>query len=370
MNKRIVLFVTFFSVTVFAHAQHIGSTPEYIKALTAEWKGERFPDGRPKISNNLLERLGKITIEEVWAELIELGYHNQFEGKWQLLDENESVTMTGRAVTAQFMPARVDLENQVIEQGKIEGRAWEQRRTVSWAISTLVEGDVYVADGYCKPSYGTIIGSNLGNGVYARSKRGVVLYGNVRDPEGLRKIDGFNAWIKGTDPSYMRKTLLTSINAPIRIGHATVLPGDAVLAKKDGVIFIPPHLVEHIVLTGEVTRLFKNLSGGKRLRAKLILKIAGEHKDSPLLAAIVELIHAASLLHDDVIDEADTRRGVPSVNATDGSKTAVMLGDILYSKAFTELVSFDKDIAKTIASSVTVLAVFDDVLIGSIDTSR
>ena len=106
----------------------------------------------------------------------------------------------------------------------------------------------------------------------------------------------------------------------------------------------------------EVTRLFEMLSGGKRLRAKLILKIAPESKDAPLLAAIVELIHGASLLHDDVIDEAMTRRGVASVNATDGSKTAVMLGDILYSKAFTELVSFDKDVARAIASSVTALS--------------
>ena len=106
----------------------------------------------------------------------------------------------------------------------------------------------------------------------------------------------------------------------------------------------------------EVTRLFGMLSGGKRLRAKLILKIASSHEKAPLLAAIVELIHGASLLHDDVIDEASLRRGVPSVNATDGSKTAVMLGDILYSKAFTELVEFDKDIAKIVASSVTALS--------------
>jgi len=106
----------------------------------------------------------------------------------------------------------------------------------------------------------------------------------------------------------------------------------------------------------EVTKLFGMLRGGKRLRAKLILKIASEHKDAPLLAAIVELIHGASLLHDDVIDEAMTRRGVVSVNASEGSKTAVMLGDILYSKAFTELVAFDRDIAKTIAASVTALS--------------
>ncbi|MBW6488696.1 polyprenyl synthetase family protein [Sulfurimonas sp.] len=106
----------------------------------------------------------------------------------------------------------------------------------------------------------------------------------------------------------------------------------------------------------EVSRLFGTLSGGKRLRAKLILKIAPANENAPMLAAIVELIHAASLLHDDVIDEATLRRGVASVNATDGSKTAVMLGDILYSKAFTELVAFEKDVAKIVASSVTALS--------------
>ncbi|MBT5934458.1 polyprenyl synthetase family protein [Sulfurimonas sp.] len=106
----------------------------------------------------------------------------------------------------------------------------------------------------------------------------------------------------------------------------------------------------------EVTRLFSNLNGGKRLRAKLILKIASDNEQAPLLGAIVEMIHAASLLHDDVIDDAMTRRGESSVNATEGSKTAVMLGDILYSKAFSELVVFDKEIAKIIASSVTSLS--------------
>ena len=106
----------------------------------------------------------------------------------------------------------------------------------------------------------------------------------------------------------------------------------------------------------EVTRLFEMLQGGKRLRAKLILKIAVSSEQAPLLGAIVELVHGASLLHDDVIDEATLRRGTPSVNATDGSKTAVMLGDILYSKAFSELVLFDREIAKVVSSSVTALS--------------
>lgn len=247
------------------NAQNVMQSPEYIKALTSEWKGERFADGRPKVSDNLLERLKGITLEEAWAELIELGYFNQFEGNWKLLNENDNNVMTGRAVTAQFMPARVDLENQVIEQGKTEGRMWQQKRTVSWAMTTLVDGDFYVADGYDKQSYGTVVGSNLGSGVWARSHRGAIVYGHIRDTEDLRKVEGFNAWVKGTDPSYMRKTLLTTINAPIRIGEATVLPGDAVLAKRDGVIFIPAHLVEHIVLTGEVTELF-DVFGQQRIK--------------------------------------------------------------------------------------------------------
>lgn len=238
-----------------AKAQAIAGSPEYIKALTAEWQGERFPDGRPKVSDNLLDRLKKVTIEECWAELMKLGYQNQYEGDWMLVHETEDAVMVGRAVTAQFMPMRPDLENEIIEQGKKEGRMWEQKRTVSWVINTLVERDVYVADTYNKEFLGTVIGSNLGKGVFEQTGNGVITYGHIRDIERLRRIPGFNAWIKGYDPSYMRQTILTNYNVPIRIGHAIVLPGDAVLAKPGAVLFIPPHLVEHIVLTSEFTKL-------------------------------------------------------------------------------------------------------------------
>jgi len=107
----------------------------------------------------------------------------------------------------------------------------------------------------------------------------------------------------------------------------------------------------------EITRLFGTLKGGKRLRAKLVLEVAGEDRNAPRLGAIIELIHAASLLHDDVIDDAMLRRGAPSVNATEGSKNAVMLGDALYSKAYSCLVSFDEAVAKTVADAVTALSV-------------
>lgn len=265
--KRIILLLAIIIIACqFSGAQNIMQSPEYIKALTVQWKGERFADGRPKVSDALLERLKNITLEEAWAELIELGYPNQYEGEWMHLHEGDSLVMTGRAVTAQFIPTRPDLDSQVRVQGKTEGHDYK-RATTSWAIKTLVEGDIYVGDTYLKPHLGTLIGSNLGNGVYSRTHRGVICYGNVRDMEDLRKIEGFNAWIKGSDPSYMRQTMLITINAPVRIGHATVLPGDAVLAKTDGVLFIPAHLVEHIVLTGEVTELF-DIFGQQRIKEK------------------------------------------------------------------------------------------------------
>ncbi len=103
--------------------------------------------------------------------------------------------------------------------------------------------------------------------------------------------------------------------------------------------------------------LLEKLANGKMLRSKLILKIAGESDESIKLCAIVEMIHAASLLHDDVIDESDTRRGQPSVNALYDNKTSIMFGDILYSIAFTQLTQMSKEIAYTVSSAVTKLSI-------------
>ena len=251
-------------------AQRVGSSPEYIKALTSEWKGERFPDGRPKVSDALLTRLKNISMEEAWGVLRNKGYHNQYEGDWQLLLPDSA--MTGRVITAQYIPLRPDLQNYIKEQGKLEGRA-QKGGTNSWPIDILTTGDVYVADSYGKMAGGTLIGDNLGNSIYAKSQRGVIFYGSVRDVEGLSEIKGFNSWVKGSDPSYIDQMMLTTINAPIRIGRATVLPGDVVLAKKYGVIFIPAHLAEELVITSEVTAL-RDEFGHQRLREKKYL--AGE----------------------------------------------------------------------------------------------
>jgi regulator of RNase E activity RraA len=262
MKKAFLLLTSFAFCSIIITAQNVGSSPEYIKAITADWKGERFPDGRPKVSDNLLERTKNLGLEDAWGMLRAKGYQNQYEGDWHVI--HPDVKMTGRAVTAQYMPLRPDLEKYIKEQGARENRA-PQGGTNSWPIDVLVEGDVYVADGYGKIIDGTLIGDNLGNSIFGKSKRGVVFYGSVRDEEGLSEIDGFNAWVKGSDPSFIMQMSLTSINAPIRVGRAVVLPGDVVLANKYGVLFIPAHLVEEVVIASEFTAL-RDEFGHLRLR--------------------------------------------------------------------------------------------------------
>lgn len=132
---------------------------------------------------------------------------------------------------------------------------------------------------------------------------------------------------------------------------------------------------EHIESIGDSRslELYEKVPKGKRLRAKLILKIAGETKESIELASVVELIHAASLLHDDVIDEADTRRGVTSINHAFGNMTAIMLGDILYSKGFTKLTYLPNEVARSVADAVTKLSVgelLDVELANAFNTSQ
>jgi regulator of RNase E activity RraA len=245
---------------LFANPQQVTPTPEQVKALTPEWKGERFPDGRPKVTDKLLERLKKVHLEEAWGILRNKGYQNQFEGDWQV--QHPDSVMTGRAVTAQYMPLRPDYDKIIREVGKAEKRIGN---TNSWPIDVLKEGDIYVADSYGKIVDGTLIGDNLGNAIYAKSHRGVIFYGSVRDVEGLDEIKGFNSWTKGNDPSYIQQMMLSGINVPVRIGRATVMPGDAILAKKYGVVFIPAHLLEEVVLNAEFISL-RDAFGHQRLR--------------------------------------------------------------------------------------------------------
>ncbi len=261
MRKKLIWLLTA-ALPAFgqAHAQQVTLTPDQVTAITPEWKGERSADGRPHVSDQILERLKGVSIEEAWGYLRNKGYQNQFEGNWTVLYPDSP--MTGRVVTAQYLPMRPDYDKIIKDKGKTENRVGN---TNSWPIDVLKNGDIYVADSYEKIVDGTLIGDNLGNSIYAKSKRGVVFFGSVRDVEGLLEIPGFNAWIKGQDPSYIQQMMLGGINVPIRIGRATVLPGDVVLAKRAGTIFIPAALVEDLILNSEFVQLRDDF-GHQRLR--------------------------------------------------------------------------------------------------------
>ena len=241
-------------------AQSLTPKKDQLIALTPEWTGDRFPDGRPRVPDQLLERVKNLSLEQVWAGLRRAGYENQYAGNWTIIHPHKPVV--GRALTAQFMPQRTAVLEVIEAQGKKDGRIGNM---VSWPIDMLSEGDVYVADSYGKMNEGPIIGDNLGTAIYANSKNGVVFNGTLRDLEGLESIEGFNAFVKGWHPSHQMKMMITGINVPIRIEEATVMPGDVVLAKREGVMFIPPHLVQQIVIRGEFTALCDNF-GHMRLR--------------------------------------------------------------------------------------------------------
>lgn len=233
---------------------------EQMIAYTSAWSGERFEDGRPKIPDSYLERAKNISIEEAWGAMRGQGYYNQFEGGWTMIHEDKP--MTGRALTAQYMPTRPDINDMITKKGKEEGRIGASN---SWPIDALQQGDIYVADGFGKIIDGTLIGDNLGNAIYANSGNGVVFDGSLRDLEGLERIEGFNAFVRGWDPSYIKDMMLTGLNTPIRIGRSTVMPGDLVLAKREGVIFIPAHLVEQVITQAEFVAL-KDEFGHLRLK--------------------------------------------------------------------------------------------------------
>jgi 4-hydroxy-4-methyl-2-oxoglutarate aldolase len=245
----IILLACGMAVTVPIFSQ-VKTAKEQILFYTAEWKGERFPDGRPKIPDSLLTRALDVSIEDVWDYLQEQGYRCQFDGGWKALHIDRP--FAGRALTAQYMPLRPDMATAIAAEGKSEGR---QGSNNSWPIEQLQAGDVYVADGFGKVVEGTLIGSNLGSVIAAHTHAGFVFDAGIRDQEENREIANLNGFYRGYDPSAWADMTLTAVNAPVRIGRAIVLPGDLVLAKTDGVIFIPAILAEAAVSSAEFTNL-------------------------------------------------------------------------------------------------------------------
>ena len=225
---------------------NITNLPEDIKTLTRSYAGLRSSDGRPHVSDDLLARMKNVSTEEAWGSLHAHNYRNQFVGGF--VQTHPGTVLVGRAVTTQFVPHRPDFQDLVQEQGLGEARIGGPN---SWVIDMLELGDVLVVEMFGKVKDGTFIGDNLGTSIERRTKAGAVFDCGVRDHRGLSRLQDVNFFCRGIDPSAIADVTLAGVNIPIRIGEATVLPGDVVLGTHAGVIFIPAHLAQEIVESAE-----------------------------------------------------------------------------------------------------------------------
>ena len=270
MRRALLAIALLLAVTPIATAQPGVLTKQQLIEYTPDWKGERFADGRPKVPDAILDRMKNVTLEEAWAVVTGAGFSHQYDDQW--LSIHPEKILIGRALTSQWLPGRPDILRVIEAKGRQEGRVGG---TNAWPVDMLQLRDVYVSDHFGLKEDGASVGDNVGSAIYARTGNGIVYDGAVRDINGLRQMENFTSFVRFYDPSHhignasagaRLNSTMVGINVPIRIGGAFVMPGDVVLGRDGGVIFIPPQLAEQVVRTSEITRL-RDEFGHARLRA-------------------------------------------------------------------------------------------------------
>jgi 4-hydroxy-4-methyl-2-oxoglutarate aldolase len=242
--------VSLLLTATLVHAQLFKLTREQLVEITADNPFERFPDGRPKVPDALIEQAKGLSAEEVWAVLPGKNYRNQWADGFQVL--HPGTKLAGRAFTAQFMPTRPDIMGALTTNATKAGIA---SYTHQYAIDQLQPGDVFVADLFGKGAEGTVVGDNLFYYIMKATRSGgLVVDGSVRDLEGLATMP-MPAYFRHAHPTPVREVMLTGINIPVRIGEATVNPGDLVFGDREGVYFIPPSLVQAVLDRADETHI-------------------------------------------------------------------------------------------------------------------
>lgn len=254
------------------------SCKEDIIQLTPEWKGERFEDGRPKVSDDILRRIANITITEAWKPMFVRGYKFQFEGSMKRATSKP--VMVGRALTASFLPVRPDMHEFILKHGReVEGRKGNINQ---WPVDMLQPGDVIVYDAFGKIFQGCAVGGNLATVIKEKGGAGAVMWHGMRDLEQVETISECQYYYKDTDPTPFRECMLRGINVPCQIGDAVCMPGDVVLGTTGGVIFIPPHLAELCAIDAEKSHV-QDIFGFQRVAEGIY---AAYQVDSPWTEAI------------------------------------------------------------------------------------
>jgi regulator of RNase E activity RraA len=231
-----------------ASAQLFQWTPEQLIKYTTKNPYDRFPDGRPKVPDGMLERLKGLIAEEVQAVLPARGFPHQFESLdgWRVLQPGQK--MVGRVFTVQFMPLRGDVAEVDEADAKAKGTTAARNQT---AIDMLQPGDVIVADVF--GADWNFVGNKLAHYIQTTTKNGMIVDGGVYWLERIAAT-GMQAYYKNSFPTQGMRVMVTGINIPVRIGKALVMPGDVVLADREGIWFIPPQLVQEVVESGEVSK--------------------------------------------------------------------------------------------------------------------
>ena len=242
-----------------------------IIAMTPQWKGERFPDGRPKVADKYLDALYGMTLEELWKPIFVQGYENQFIAMKSLHPEfteagQVKCKLVGRAVTAVYAPTRPDYYEASCDMARANGWTGTPNQ---WVIDRLTDRDVLVVDMYDKIYKGTFLGGNLTTALRAKTgSGGAVIWGGIRDVEQMNRVDGVQVYCRGIDPTPIRDFAMLGLNVPARLGSGTktaiCLPGDVVYGCSGGVLFIPPHLVVEVVENGAKTQV-KDMFGFKMI---------------------------------------------------------------------------------------------------------
>src|SRR2546428_475371 len=209
-----------------AYGQVFRLTRDQMIKYTAKNPFERFPDGRPKVDDKMLERVKGLSLEEAWGILLNKGYKHQFAG-WDFQVLHPGQKLVGRAVTAQYLPLRPDLAE---------------------VLDVPVIDLMGAAPGH---NFG---GDNLQAAVAGRTRTGAVIDGTIRDLEGIFELPS-QIYYKKAHPAAVSEVTVVGINIPIKVGDAVVLPGDVVFGDREGVMFIPPHLVKEIVDTADLTHI-------------------------------------------------------------------------------------------------------------------
>jgi 4-hydroxy-4-methyl-2-oxoglutarate aldolase len=233
------------SAAQLGQAQVFSFTREQMVQYTAKNPFERFADGRPKVPDTLLAKLKTVVIEEGFGLVRGKGFPNQYEGNWKVL--NPGAKLVGRAFTVQFMPSRADVSEAMDAAATAKGLGRLRNQT---AIDMLEPGDVIVVDLFGKTEQGTFVGDKLAYYVWKTTGTGLVVDGAIFYLSNIAKT-GMPAYYRGTHPTSLGNVMLTGINVPVRVGNATVMPGDVVLGDGEALFFIPPHLVQDVVNAAE-----------------------------------------------------------------------------------------------------------------------